>query len=74
MIGAHDEVRRNHLTRIAVGAASIDLHYVLDDAEIPTFTLLRALDAHGTPTQAQLDALQDAPHQVAMRARGVRTA
>ena len=47
----------NHLTRIDGAArASIDLHYVLDDAEIPTFSLLRSLDAHGTPSQAELNA------------------
>jgi nickel/cobalt exporter len=46
----------NHLTRVAVRAASIDLHYVLDDAEIPTFTLLRSLDAHGKPPAAELNA------------------
>ena len=46
----------NHLTRIRVGASSIDLHYVLDDAEIPTFSLLRSLDAHGKPSAAELNA------------------
>jgi nickel/cobalt transporter (NicO) family protein len=46
----------NHLTRIAVRAASIDVHYVLDDAEIPTFSLLRSLDAHGKPSPAVLNA------------------
>jgi nickel/cobalt exporter len=44
----------NHLTRIAVKTAAIDLHYVLDNAEIPTFSLLRSLDAHGTPSNATL--------------------
>jgi nickel/cobalt transporter (NicO) family protein len=46
----------NHLTRIAIGVSSIDLHYVLDDAEIPTFSLLRSLDAHGKPSQPVLNA------------------
>jgi nickel/cobalt exporter len=46
----------NHLTRIAVQPAAIDVHYVLDDAEIPTFSLLRSLDAHGKPSQTVLDA------------------
>jgi nickel/cobalt exporter len=46
----------NHLTRIDVRAASIDVHYVLDEAEIPTFSLLRSLDAHGKPSAAALDA------------------
>ena len=46
----------NHLTRLAVRPASVDLHYVLDDAEIPTFSLLRSLDAHGKPPPAVLHA------------------
>lgn len=46
----------NHLTRITIDSSAIELHYVLDDAEIPTFTLLRSLDPHGTPSAAQLDA------------------
>jgi len=46
----------NHLTRIDVRATSVDLHYVLDDAEIPTFSLLRSLDAHGNPPPAVLNA------------------
>lgn len=46
----------NHLTRLDVGAGAIDLHYVLDDAEIPTFSLLRSLDAHGKPSPAALNA------------------
>jgi ABC-type nickel/cobalt efflux system permease component RcnA len=44
------------LTRVSIDATSIELHYVLDNAEIPTFTLLRALDAHGTPSPSQLNA------------------
>ena len=48
----------NHLTRIDVRPAAIDLHYVLDDAEIPTFSLpLRSLDAHGMPPAAELERL-----------------
>ncbi len=46
----------NHLTRIAVQPNAIDVHYVLDDAEIPTFSLLRSLDAHGKPSQTALNA------------------
>jgi ABC-type nickel/cobalt efflux system permease component RcnA len=46
----------NHLTRIAVHPTSIDVHYVLDDAEIPTFSLLRSLDAHGKPSPPVLNA------------------
>ncbi len=44
----------NHLTRIAVGAHDVDVHYVLDDAEIPTFSLLRSLDPNGRPSSAAL--------------------
>jgi len=46
----------NHLTRIRVAPRTIDLHYVFDDAEIPTFSLLRSLDANGHPTDAALEA------------------
>ncbi len=46
----------NHLTRVTVGSATIDLHYVLDNAEIPTFSLLRSLDAGGHPDASVLDA------------------
>ena len=46
----------NHLTRITLGARSIDVRYVLDDAEIPTFSLLRTLDANGRPAPSVLDA------------------
>jgi nickel/cobalt transporter (NicO) family protein len=46
----------NHLTRIGVGRTTVDVHYVLDDAEIPTFSLLRSLDAHGNPSRAVLNA------------------
>jgi nickel/cobalt exporter len=46
----------NHLTRIAVQPTAIAVHYVLDDAEIPTFSLLRSLDAHGKPSQPVLNA------------------
>ncbi len=46
----------NHLTRISVNRSAIALHYVLDDAEIPTFSLLRSLDASGRPSVRALDA------------------
>ena len=46
----------NHLTRLEVGPHTIGVHYVLDDAEIPTFSLLRSLDAHGKPSLATLNA------------------
>lgn len=46
----------NHLTRIDVRATSVNLHYVLDDAEIPTFSLLRSLDEHGNPSPSVLNA------------------
>jgi ABC-type nickel/cobalt efflux system permease component RcnA len=56
--GAHPlgNFTSNHLTRITLGSHAIALHYVLDDAEIPTFSLLRSLDANGRPTAAVLDA------------------
>ena len=44
----------NHLSRISVGARAVEVHYVLDDAEIPTFALLRALDPHGRPAAGAL--------------------
>jgi ABC-type nickel/cobalt efflux system permease component RcnA len=44
----------NHLTRLTIGANAIEVHYVLDDAEIPTFSLLRSLDAQGRPSDAAL--------------------
>jgi ABC-type nickel/cobalt efflux system permease component RcnA len=44
----------NHLTRISVDARAVTLHYVLDDAEIPTFSLLRSLDPSGRPNATTL--------------------
>ncbi len=54
--GAHPlgNFTSNHLTRLTVGADGIDVHYVLDDAEIPTFSLLRSLDVDGRPRDAVL--------------------
>jgi nickel/cobalt transporter (NicO) family protein len=46
----------NHLTRLSAEAGGIVLHYVLDDAEIPTFSLLRSLDPNGHPAPAVLNA------------------
>jgi ABC-type nickel/cobalt efflux system permease component RcnA len=46
----------NHMTRLDVGSTSVVAHYVLDDAEIPTFSLLRSLDANGRPSSAILNA------------------
>ena len=46
----------NHLSRVTVTPNGIAIHYVYDEAEIPTFQELRTLDAHGTPSQAQLNA------------------
>jgi nickel/cobalt exporter len=43
----------NHLTRISVHGAHIDLRYVLDMAEIPTVALDRTLNTDGNPTPAQ---------------------
>jgi ABC-type nickel/cobalt efflux system permease component RcnA len=44
----------NHLTRLRVQASDVLVHYVLDDAEIPTFSLLRSLDPEGRPSQPVL--------------------
>jgi ABC-type nickel/cobalt efflux system permease component RcnA len=46
----------NHLSRLSVAPAEIAVHYVLDDAEIPTFSLLRSLDAEGRPASSVLAA------------------
>lgn len=46
----------NHLTKISAAHDRIDLRYVLDMAEIPTFALMREHDANGRMTQAQLNA------------------
>jgi ABC-type nickel/cobalt efflux system permease component RcnA len=44
----------NHLTRLTVRSSSVLVHYVLDDAEIPTFSLLRSLDRDGHPAPSVL--------------------
>jgi ABC-type nickel/cobalt efflux system permease component RcnA len=46
----------NHLTRLSAGERELRARYVLDDAEIPTFALLRALDPAGRPSAAVLGA------------------
>jgi ABC-type nickel/cobalt efflux system permease component RcnA len=46
----------NHLTRLTVESSDVRVHYVLDDAEIPTFSLLRSLDAEGRPAPSVLAA------------------
>jgi nickel/cobalt exporter len=46
----------NHLTRLEVGGRVVNVRYVLDDAEIPTFSLLRSLDVNGRPAPALLTA------------------
>ncbi len=45
----------NHLTRLTYASGALLIHYVLDDAEIPTFSLLRSLDAAGRPSPPALD-------------------
>jgi ABC-type nickel/cobalt efflux system permease component RcnA len=45
----------NHLTRLTADRDALHVRYVLDLAEIPAFTLDRALDVHGTPPQAVLE-------------------
>ncbi len=44
----------NHLTRITAVRGALELRYVLDMAEIPSFSLDRALDEHGTPSHDEL--------------------
>jgi nickel/cobalt exporter len=68
----------NHLTKISAAGDRIDLRYVLDMAEIPTFALMRAHDANGRMTQAQLDAwardeAAAVSPQLELRLDGVRT-
>jgi ABC-type nickel/cobalt efflux system permease component RcnA len=46
----------NHLSRLTIQASDVLVHYVLDDAEIPTFSLLRSLDADGRPARSVLAA------------------
>jgi len=46
----------NHLTKVAVHADRVDVRYVLDMAEIPTYQALRAETPDGKMTRAQLDA------------------
>jgi ABC-type nickel/cobalt efflux system permease component RcnA len=49
----------NHLSRITATPGAVDVRYVLDLAEIPSFTLDRSLDVHGTPSHAALQAWAD---------------
>jgi ABC-type nickel/cobalt efflux system permease component RcnA len=44
----------NHLSRLTAGHDAVQVHYVLDLAEIPAFALDRSLDSRGTPSQAVL--------------------
>ena len=44
----------NHLSRLTLERGTLQVHYVLDMAEIPTFALDRSLDPRGTPSQAIL--------------------
>ena len=46
----------NHLTRITVESRRVDLRFVQDLAEIPTFAILRSLDGDGRPPASRLDA------------------
>ena len=43
----------NHLTRLTVAKGSLELHYVLDLAEIPTVALDHSLSAEGRPNGRQ---------------------
>ena len=49
----------NHLTRLTSAPGAIDVRYVLDMAEIPSFSLDRSLDAHGTPSHDTLQTWAD---------------
>ncbi|MDQ2817129.1 MAG: hypothetical protein M3T49_02805 [Candidatus Eremiobacteraeota bacterium] len=44
----------NHLTKVAIHGDAMQLRYVLDVAEIPTFQIVRALDRDAKPSAAQL--------------------
>jgi len=44
----------NHLSRITVARANLNVRYVLDMAEIPTFALMRGYDPGGRMTQQQI--------------------
>ena len=46
----------NHLTKITVAPERVSLRYVLDMAEIPTFSTLRAASPNGSLDPSQLDA------------------
>lgn len=45
----------NHLTKLSVVGTRVDVRYILDMAEIPTFQALRAETPDGKMTPAQLD-------------------
>ncbi|MBV8579068.1 MAG: hypothetical protein JOZ86_00365 [Candidatus Eremiobacteraeota bacterium] len=45
----------NHLSRITAERGRVEVRYVLDLAEIPSFTLDRALDRRGAPSQPTLE-------------------
>lgn len=58
----------NHFARIEVSSENINIRYVVDMAEIPTFQELQSLDVNseGKPTSAALDAyLERVAHQYA---------
>jgi nickel/cobalt exporter len=46
----------NHLTKIAVSHDGVSLRYILDMAEIPTFSTLRAVSSNGVLDRTQLTA------------------
>ncbi len=55
--GAHPlgNFTTNHLVRVRAGGAALRLHYVLDLAEIPTFSVERGLDPNARPSPAALE-------------------
>jgi len=50
----------NHLSKVSVDGRQLRVHYVLDMAEIPTYSTLRQMDAAGRATPAQLAAWANA--------------
>ena len=65
----------NHLTKLAFSKDRATLHYVLDLAEIPTFSTMREVTPDGKMTQAQLDSwaaseAKDLAPQLLLTARG----
>jgi len=56
IVDAHPlgNITTNHLTRLTIQSSDVLVHYVLDDAEIPTYAVLRSLDPEARPSHAVL--------------------